>query len=218
MTGKSSNDSGDKVGGGRMPFDQGERKKVLVLGGLVVAALVVVGVQVLRKSGPSVAQAATGVMANVKADLKTALEQMRLDQMPTASGGGEAAQQKVDEALEAFLGSRKPKGAAMDSLRGNVFGVPAQFMTPPAPDQKAGVAQDAVQTAQADEQEVDPIEAALAKLQLETCLVSTRNRAAIINGRILHCGETVGGFKVIEINPGRVTLVREGKQYTLALH
>lgn len=201
-----------------MPFDQGERKKVLILGGLVVAALLVVGVQVLRKSGPSVAQAAAGAMANVKADLKTALEQMRLDQMPTASGGGEAVPQKVDEALEVFLGSRKPKGAAIDSLRGNVFGVPAQFMTPPAPDEKAMTAEDPAQTAEAGEQEVDPIEAALAKLQLETCLVSARNRAAIINGQILHCGETVGDFKVIEINPGRVTLVREGRQYTLTLH
>jgi len=204
-----------------MPFDKGERKKVLVLGGLVVAALVVVSVQVFKKSGPSVAQAAAGAVASVKTDLKAALEEMRLDQMPAAPatpGDGKATLRDMDQALEVFLGGAKPKAVPIDSLRGDVFGVAAEFMTPPAPDEEAIAAKEAAGTGQADEEEVDPIEAALAELQLETCLVSARNRAAIINGQILHCGETVGGFKVVEIKPGRVTLAREGKQYTLTLN
>ncbi len=217
MTRRSSDNSGETSHGGHLPFDKGERKKVMVVGGLVVVALVVVSVQVFKKSGPSVAQAADGAVVSVETDLKVALEQMRLDQMPAAPGDGKATFQDVDQALEVFLGGAKPKGVPVDSLRGNVFGVPAEFMTPPAPDEAAMAARKAAGTAAKGEQEVDPIEAELAELQLETCLVSARNRAAIINGQVLHCGEMVGGFKVLEIDPGRVTLAREGKQYSLML-
>ncbi|NIA21109.1 MAG: GspB domain-containing protein [Anaerolineaceae bacterium] len=200
-----------------MALDKGERRKVKILVVLVVVAVLVVGLQVLKKAGPSAAQAASGEAAFGRTALETALQQMRQEQMPMAPGAEMTGVCSVAESLEVFLGGKRMKGVSLESLSPNVFGVPEEFKTPPAPDQDTVTAEEPGEDADSDEPQVDPNEEALAKLQLEICMVSTRNRTAIINGQILHSGEMIGGFTVLEIYPGRVTLVRDSKQFTLTI-
>jgi len=217
MTPTPSSSIGSKDRVGRMSLDKGERKKVKILAGLVAVALLVVGLQLLRKAGPSAAQAASEETASGRTAVETALEQMRQELMPLTPGADGVGAYSVEESLEVFLGGKKMRGGSLESLSPNVFGVPEEFKTPPVSEQEAVTAEETADSAASAEPEVDPNEEALAKLQLEICMVSTRNRAAIINGRILHSGETVDGFTVIEIHQGRVIVARDGRQFTLTI-
>ncbi len=210
MTPTPSCSTGSKKRVGRMFLDKGERKKVKILAGLVAVALLVVGLQVLKKAGPSVAQAASEEAASGRTTLETALQQMRQELMPMTPGADGMGVCSVEESLAVFLGGKKMKGGSLESLSPNVFGVPEEFKTPPVPDQDAGTAAESADSADSHEPEVDPHEEAFAKLQLEICMVSTRNRAAIVNGRILHCGETVDGFTVIELPKPKKLSHRKG--------
>lgn len=200
-----------------MIFDQGERKKLKVLGALVAVGLLVVGMQVVRKKGPATAKAAGEVVTAAKMDLAAVLQEMQSGQALSlpGQGSGGVAFTSIDEALEVFAGGGKATPLPLEALRSDVFGVPKRFLQPPAP--PVAELKSAPVEEKAAEPQVDPIDEEFATLRLVTCMVSARNRAAIINGNVLHCGETIGSFTVTEIAPSRVVLRHEAKQYTLTL-
>ena len=194
----------------RLPLDSAERKKLLVVVILAAVCAGVVLVQLWRKKGPTPAQASTGATATAPVNLDEVIRQMRMA-LHQPLGGKHATFTTVDEALELFLSGTRTSAVPVEQLRPMVFGLPeldGAKTTPPDADLAAA------EQAAADG---DPTTAALDKLQLETVLVSVRNRAAIINGQVLHCGETIDGFKVTAIEPGRVTLARDGKRFALTL-
>ena len=53
--------------------------------------------------------------------------------------------------------------------------------------------------------------------RLDSTIVGTSRRIAVINGRSLSVGQSVGGAKLIEILPGRVLLDQGGRQFALTL-
>lgn len=52
---------------------------------------------------------------------------------------------------------------------------------------------------------------------LGSTLVSGQRRTAVINGRVLSVGERIAGARVLEIQPSRVRLRRNGRDITLVL-
>jgi len=194
----------------RLPLDSAERKKLVVVVALAAVCALVVVVQLWRRKAPATAQAATGAAAAQTIDLDAAVRQMqRAMHQPVVDK--HAAFTTVDEALDLFLGGAKAAAVAVEELRPAVFGLPELAATQQAASDAAALkAEPAPDTS-------DPDSTALAGLHLETVLVSARNRAAIINGQVLHCGETIEGFQVAAIEQGRVALTRNGKRFALTL-
>jgi len=194
----------------RLPLDSAERKKLVLVVVLAAVCALVVVVQLWRRKAPAAAQAATGTAAAQTVDLDAAVRQMQ-----TATErrvvDKHAAFATVDEALDLFLGGAKPAAVPVEALRPGVFGLPELAAT-----KQAAADADALKAAPEPEA-VDPDSVALAGLHLETVLVSARNRAAIINGQVLHCGESIEGYKVTAIEQGRVALTRNGKRFALTL-
>ncbi|NLX60592.1 MAG: hypothetical protein GXY74_16060 [Phycisphaerae bacterium] len=203
-----------------MTFDQGERKKLKILGVLVAIGAIVVVVQLVRKKGPATAMAAspTAVLSTTP-DLPALLQEMQAGLMPSTGGlqSPGAVFGCIDEALDVFAGGSKASPVPLESLRTDVFGVPRQFLAPPPAVVEEVKSAPPAQLQAAEEPKADPIAEEFATLRLMTCMVSQRNQAAIINGAVVHCGETVGSFVVKEIAPGQVVLTHDGKPYTLKL-
>lgn len=179
---------------------------------LAAVCAVVVVVQLWRRKSPATAQAATGAGVAQTIDLDAALRQMQ-GAMHQPVSDKRATFATVDEALELFLSGAKPVAVPVDDLRPKVFGLPESAVA-------AQGAEDAEALKAQTEPEVEPLDpdvAALGGLHLETVLVSSHNRAAIINGQVLHCGETIEGFEVDAIDQGRVALTRNGKCFALTL-
>jgi len=203
--------------GGRLSFSAPERKKVLTFAALGAVCLVIVAFQVCKRKGPATAEAAPAVSGTAAApvDLDQALQQMRDgDRQPETAGENKALCRTVDEAMELFLGDVKAATLPADKIRFSAFGLPEE------PRKSSALAAAGGKPATAGKEQAepaDPVLAELNKLNLETVLVSARNRAAIINGQVLHCGETVNEFKIVEIEPGRVSVERGGKKYALLL-
>ena len=129
-------------------------------------------------------------------------------------GSAEYQLGRIDEAMELFLGDIKAVTLPTDKIRCSAFGLPNE---PQKSGASAGVDGKLATAGQEQTEPADPVLAELSKLNLETVLVSARNRAAIINGQVLHCGETVNEFKIVEIEAGRVSMERGGKRYALQL-
>jgi hypothetical protein len=204
-----------------MTFDQGERKKLKILAVLVAIGAVVVVVQIVRKKGPATAMAAstTTSVLPTKPDLAALLQEMQAGLMPSsrATQSPDALFTCIDEALDVFAGGNKPTPMPLESLPAEVFGVPRQFLAPPKDVAEEVKSTPSPQLQAGDEPRTDPIAEEFATLRLMTCMVSQRNQAAIINGMVVHCGETVGSFTVKEIAPGQVVLTHDGKPYVLKL-
>jgi hypothetical protein len=202
-----------------MTFDQGERKKLRILGVLMAVGLLVVVVQVVRKKGPATAMASCGGMVAPTLDLSAVLREMQAGLAPsgTSAASGTALFGNIDEALDIFAGGTKTMPVPLDRLRADVFGMPQQFLAPPPPPIEEVKSEPASLGATAESPQADPIADEFATLRLMTCLVSQRNQAAIINGTVIHRGETIGSFVVVEITPGQVLLDHQGTRYTLKL-
>lgn len=199
----------------RLPFDAAERKKIIVLAVLAVVCAVVVLPQLLKDKGPAAANAATPVAAAQTAvDIDSVVAEMRSSLFaPIGTGGGEAVFTTVDEALDLFVGGVRPQPVPVKSLRTVVFGIPEALRTEEAASAKSlPVPQVAGAMG-----ENDPMKVELSKLNLETVMISSRNRAAIINGEVLHEGELIDGFTIVSIGIDQVSLTKGGRQARLTL-
>mgnify|MGYP001393600314 CR=1 FL=1 len=199
----------------RLPFDASERKKIIVLAVLGVVCAAVVLPQLLKHKGPAQANAAAPAGADAAAtlDIDAVVQEMRTSlNKPIQSPSGETVFTTVDEALELFVGGLRPQPIPAEALQLGVFGVPkastAETMAKAAPA--------ALKAVPALDPE-DPLKAELAKLTLETVMISSRNQAAIVNGQVLHVGEMVDGFKITAIEMGRVAVMKDGRTALLTL-
>lgn len=212
--------SGQTVGqdggrrGRRLPFDAAERKKIIVLVVLAAVCGVVVLPQLWKSKGPATANAATASGSGTTVDIESVVSEMRSSLTPPVkSEGGEAVFVTVDEALDLFVGSVRPQPVPVERLRLAVFGVPEAAEAKDAASVKSVLALKAA----GQLNEGDPLKAELEKLNLETVMISSRNRAAIINGEVLHLGEMIEGFKIVAIEIGQVSLVKDGRPAKLKL-
>jgi hypothetical protein len=204
----------------RLPLDRSERKKVIALIVLVAVGAVVVGGQLWSKKGPAAAEAASPLMATSSIDLEGLIKQIRQDDTPvaTTAAGSKPLFRNIDEALDVFLDGAKAPAVPLNQLRHPIFGVPEEcrrVAAPVAPPEPAPAPAAGPPSPEAKKE--DPAQAELAKLNLETVLVSSRNQAAIINGQVLHTGEMISGFQIVTITQGLVALERDGQKYELAL-
>ncbi len=202
----------------RLPLDAGERKKLLILAGLGVLCVIVVAVQLAGGNGPATAEAApAGGIATVM-DFEAVLAKMR--GRGGAASGKSASQDTftVDQALELFLGDTRPASVPVESFPSSVFGLPHTGNEPDEIESSRKWSEENTAAGTSDETaDTDPLLSALEQIELETVLVSPRNRAAILNGQVLHSGETLCGFRIDRIEPGEVTLSRAGREFTLTL-
>ena len=53
--------------------------------------------------------------------------------------------------------------------------------------------------------------------QLQTVLISEARRVAVINGQRYRTDDRIGSARIIAIDPGRVTLERDGEQFSLTI-
>lgn len=225
--------SGGGGGGGtksRMPLDKNEQKKLRLLGLLCVVGVAVLAWTFLGNRSPNAAEAATAAGAmQPEVDLSAALAQMQ--QPPKTSPDKLFA--TVDDALDIFLDGWKSQSMPAERLRLSAFDLRgtlaanADSATPadaspaatPAASQSGGNAAgrgNASRQTPADEQK-DPLILQLQQMRLETVLVSARNKAAIIDGRVVNIGEEVDGFRVTHIEPHRVVVQRDGRAFALVL-
>lgn len=192
----------------RLPLDARERKKVAVLILLAGVCALVLVPQLWKHRGPSTAYADSITAPQAAIDLEAVLEQMRSSfDKPVGEG---RVFETVDEALELFQGGARPLAVPVEELRERVFGVPLSVAG-------AKVRRELSPALAAQAGDKSAVPAELKKLCLETVLVSSFNRAAIINGQVLHVGETVEGFRIEEIAIDRVSLSRDGKKYKMEL-
>lgn len=194
----------------RLPVDPAERKKVLVLVALGAVCVLVVIVQVLRKTGGSTAAAATTAVATAPeaVDLDAIVREMQATMYRPASDAT-ATFQTVSEAVGLLAGGGSAVTIGPEAMRLDAFGLP-RLDEPALPGQVEAIAAPT-------EPEADPVAEAFAGLELESILIGSRSRAAIINGKVLGEGERIDGFTVDAIAPGRVRLVRDGRVFTLKL-
>jgi hypothetical protein len=200
--------------GRRLPFDASERKKIIVLAVLGVVCAAVVLPQLLKHKGPAEANASTATgAAATPLDIDAVVAEMRTSlTKPITNASGETVFTTVDEALELFVGGLRPQPVPVERLQLDVFGVPKAPVTDTPPPAAAAPSKAAPGLSPDD-----PLKAELAKLTLETVMISSRNQAAIINGQVLHVGETVEGFKITLIEIGQVTVAKDGRLAVLAL-
>ncbi len=207
----------------RLPIDRAERKKLLTLAVLGVVGLIVLMWTFLGGRSPSNAQAMVAEQAAQPAvDLEGALNEMQQGQRPAADSGKLFG--TVDEALDVFLDGWRTQSLPADELRLNVFAIRERVLdqvSPPTPEKPIGPAISTApasgSTNAATAEVEDPLLAQLRKMRLQTVLISSRNRAALIDGQVLHVGDVLDGFEIVTIDPKRVVVERDGKAYALTL-
>lgn len=225
--------SGGVAGGGtksRMPLDKNEQKKLRLLGLLCVVGVAVLAWTFLGSRGPKTAEAAAAAGAmQPEVDLSAALTQMQ--QPPKAAP--DKLFTTVDDALDIFLDGWKSQSIPADRIRLSAFDLrgtlaansssaapaDASPATTPAASQSLGNAagRGPAGGQPPSGEEKDPLILQLQQMRLETVLVSARNKAAIINGRVVNIGEEVDGFRVTHIEPHRVVVQRDGRAFALVL-
>ena len=190
-------------------------KKLCMLGGLGVLGVVVLAWTFLGGKTPATAQAGMAVAGGPVVDLEGALREM---QSPAKATGNKSFV-TVDEALEVFLTGWKAQLIPVDQVRLNAFDLRSTVLAQAvsAQTKAAEAAAAAKQAAVSGPAKDDPLITQLRKMRLETVMVSSRNSAAIINGRVVGVGESVDGFVIAQIEPNRVVMQCDGRAFALTL-
>ncbi|MBI1369399.1 MAG: hypothetical protein GC162_12190 [Planctomycetes bacterium] len=148
-----------------------------------------------------------------------------------------ATEKKIDQALAKLQADKKGSAASpgnLDALFGDTDKVIASFSNDPTKRQvdvdhlqknpfemfvsanKSSTDQNVAAIDKVKAQRLKEIKAEFDKLQLQS-LLNGAQPLAVISGKVLKEGESVGSFTVSKITPTGVTLSAEGNTYTLAM-
>jgi len=194
----------------------GDKKKVAVLGILLVAGIGLGAYQFLHGSSPKTASAMTaaitanGAAAHTTEDIEGILTQMEA----TASSDDGFSVAKIEQFVKEFDGYVARRQVPLASLAPRAF----QVVQPPAEKEKPALGAAAPRTV-VDQAALrrQRIREAASRLVLGCVVLAGERRSAMINGKLYAVGDAVEGFEVKAIERDRVRLDCEGETADLGL-
>jgi hypothetical protein len=176
-----------------------DRKKTAVMAVLLLVALVAVGRLFLRSAVPTKAAAAPA--AGKAAPAARASSAQRSDSGEDRSG--ESGRERV-----------KYLGPIDTTIKRDIFAAnPKYFPAVVKPDVASHAAPSGMDDINAERA---AIQAKALELALQSTVVSA-NPTAIIEGQVLHVGDWVNGFRVVEIGSRQCTLEKSGVKVTIEM-
>lgn len=177
-----------------------DRKKTAVMAILLLVALVAVGRLFLRSAVPTKAAAAAPA-AGKAAPAARASSAQRSDSGEDRSG--ESGRERV-----------KYLGPIDTTIKRDIFAAnPKYFPAVVKPDVASHAAPSGMDDINAERA---AIQAKALELALQSTVVSA-NPTAIIEGQVLHVGDWVNGFRVVEIGSRQCTLEKSGVKVTIEM-
>ncbi len=174
-----------------------DKKKTVIMAVLLLVAMVVIGRVVLKAGKPATASADTTVRNST-------------DPQPAMSGEPDTAETgesdhdgkvrnlgPIDTTITRDIFATNPKYFPP----GKIDGVPVEFASVKTDDVAA---------------EREAILARARELTLQSTMLSA-TPTAIIEGQVLRVGETINGYKVVEIGPRQCTLEKNGIRVSIAM-
>ena len=197
------------------PKKQAVGKATLAFAGLAVVAGGVLWMMRQRTGGPAAASAEPATVA-----AQTSIRRFL--------GGGESEVAQMEALLndteqirERFAEFGQGRRVPLDDLKTNPFWVaPAEVeeeeVVDPHAETRAAAERLAEEKRRLRREAEARAAADAAKLRLDTVILGSRP-TCIIDGAIVRVGGTVGGFRVVAIDRGRVTVERDGLKFALRL-
>ncbi len=195
-----------------------DKKKVLILGVLLLVGVAVVGYQFLGGQGPKKAAAVTmAPSSTTPASVMHSEVESVLARLEGQSAGPEAQDLsvlRVEQLVKQFDGYIRERQLPLAALATNPFKLklsPTVVVREQQikEDQEAAAASEALRTQQ--------LRDAASQLTLGSVLVGPSKRMAVINGEVYELGERVAGFTVTDIQPEQVQLEANGIEVDLEI-